>query len=60
MHIMSRHPPQTICICHLMVISLMVQCIQTWMSVLPTTEDVLRHVQTLLDHFSVVVKVDTL
>ena len=27
---------------------------------LPTMEDVLRHVQTLLDRLSVVVKVDTL
>ena len=30
------------------------------MSVLPTMEDVLRHVQILLDHLSVVAKVDTL
>ena len=30
------------------------------MSVLPTMEDVLRHVQTLLHHSFVVVKVDTL
>ena len=30
------------------------------MSVLPATEDVPRHVQTLLDHLSVVAKVDTL
>ena len=30
------------------------------MSVLPTMEDVLRHVQTLLDHLFVVAMVDTL
>ena len=30
------------------------------MSVLPTTGDVLRHVQTLLHHLFVVAKVDTL
>ena len=30
------------------------------MSVLPTMEAVLRHVQTLLDHLSVIAKVDTL
>ena len=35
-------------------------CIQMWMSVLLTTEDVLRCVPTLLDHFSVVAKVDSL
>ena len=35
-------------------------CIQLWMHVLLTMEVVLRHVQTLLDHLSVVVKVDTL
>ena len=30
------------------------------MSVLLTMEDVLRHVQTMLDHSSVIVKLDTL
>ena len=40
-------------------ISLMVQCIQMWMSVLLTTEDVLRPVQTMLDHLFVVAEVDS-
>ena len=40
-------------------ISLIVQCIQMWMSVLLTTEDVLRPVQTMLDHLFVVAEVDS-
>ena len=39
--------------------NIMYLCIQMWMSVLLTMEDVIRHVQTMLDHLFVVAEVDS-